>query len=166
MPPPPLHVPRTLSISFSVSTTLPMVPSSSYASMCLYIDLIEHIVDKVLGNALGALVLVLSLPYIQLLSPLPLRFLSIQLLPSFIVYPLYFQSIIPDSHSTCMHFLTCIPHLMFYIDEAKHLFLGVSQLVGLHPVTHTVLKSHPNHCFKILFVEWRLIHDCFVYKSI
>lgn len=52
--PPSLFVPRTLNISSSVSTTLQNNHSSSYTSMSLHIDLIEHIVDKVLRNPLGA----------------------------------------------------------------------------------------------------------------
>ncbi len=53
--PPSLFVPRTLNISSSVSTTLQNNHSSSYTSMSLHIDLIEHIAGKVLRNPLGAL---------------------------------------------------------------------------------------------------------------
>lgn len=53
--PPSFFVPRTLYISSSASITLQNNQSSSYTSMSLYIDLIEHIVGKVLRNPLGAL---------------------------------------------------------------------------------------------------------------
>lgn len=70
-----LFVPRTLKISSSVSTTLQNNQSSSYTSMSLRIDLIEHIVDKVLRNPLGASLLPSNLwslysnPQIYLLLP-------------------------------------------------------------------------------------------------
>lgn len=67
--PPSLLVPRTLNISSCVSTTLQNNQSSSYTLMSLYIDLIEHIVDKVLRNPLGALLPASQQSLITLLKP-------------------------------------------------------------------------------------------------
>lgn len=67
--PPLLSVPRTLNISFSISITLLISQSSSYTSMCLYIDLIEHIVEKVLRNPLRALFLSSQQSLLAFLKP-------------------------------------------------------------------------------------------------
>lgn len=91
--PPSLFVPRTLNISSSVSITLQNNQSSSYTLMSsLYIDLIEHTVDKVLRNPLGALLLPSQQYLIALLKPSNPFITST--LSLFFLFPLSLHSII------------------------------------------------------------------------
>ena len=83
---PSLLVPRTPNISSSVSTTLQNNQSSSYTLMSLYIDLIEHTVDKVLRNPLGA-------------SPLPSNLWSLYSNPHHFLTVIFFFLFVLSLHS-------------------------------------------------------------------
>lgn len=128
-PHPSLCVPRTHNIS-SVSITLLISQSSSYTSMSLYIDLIEHIVDKVLRNPLGVflfssqqslLTFLKSIHHFRTfsfcsflhsisVSLLPLQFLSLYT-PSAALLPLYSFSLPPVSHPLFPFNLNALPNI-------------------------------------------------------
>lgn len=150
-PLPPLFVPRTLYSSSSSSITLQNNQSSSYTSMSLYIDLIEHIVGEVLRNPLGVLFpssqqsqtisllkpfksihhFVFFLVLLSSVNYLLSRSLScLHLPPSLRSAPplLSLQSALLCSS---LHSLTYTPHLMLWIHEAKKPTVEVSQSVSL-----------------------------------
>ena len=145
-PRPPLLVPRTLCISSSSSITLQNNQSSSYTSMSLYIDLIEHTVVEVLRNPVGALFP--SSQQSQTISPLkPFKSIhhvlcffllsSVNYLLSCLHLPPLLRSAPPllslQSALLCSspHSLTYTPHLMLWICEAKKPAVEVSQSVSL-----------------------------------
>lgn len=97
-----LSVPRTLP---SVFITLQINQSSSYISMASYIDLIEHIVGKVLRNPRGALFLSSQHPLIALLQPSSLCITSSRCL--FLLFLLsFFPPLTPNYLFSSLPFLS------------------------------------------------------------
>lgn len=130
--------PELLNISSSVSITLPINQSSSYTLMSLYIDLIEHIVDKVLRNPLGALLLSSQQSVIALLRPSNL-FLSSSL--SFFLHfspcPLYSIISFPTNISVST------PPLYCFFPYSLSCFLPVSHAV-FQSKLHALANPHPS----------------------